>query len=265
MKLSFKIIFDRAIGSQAMKNLTKSLIVALLCLAGSLNAQTTPIASNLIDLNSTEGDQLLFASSTRTDYIPLSIEFITQENLAYCGVASIVMILNALDIPAPETPEYRNLFRIFTQDNVFDQPQTRQVIAPETVARQGMTLQELGGLLASYPVDVTVRHGADMTLEEFRRVIVDNLSEADNYVLVNYLRRSLGQKGGGHISPIAAFHEESDRLLILDVARYRYAPIWVKVEDLWQATNTLDTTSNKTRGLVLVSGQETGLTESKTD
>ena len=248
-----------------MKNLTKSVIVALFCLAGSLNAQTTPVASNLIDLNSTEGDQLLIASNARTDYIPLSIEFVTQDNLAYCGVASMVMVLNALEVPAPETPQYRNFFRIFTQDNIFDQPETRQVIAPEVVARQGMTLQELGGLLASYPVDVTVRHGAEMTLEEFRQVIVDNLSEANNYVLVNYLRRSLGQKGGGHISPIAAFHQESDRLLILDVARYRYSPIWVKVEDLWQATNTLDTTSNKTRGLVLVSRQEPALTESKTD
>ena len=248
-----------------MKNLTKSIIVALFCLAGSLNAQTTPVASNLIELDSTEGDQLLIASSARTDYVPLSIEFVTQDNLAYCGVASMVMVLNALDVPAPETPQYRNFFRIFTQDNIFDQPETRQVIAPEVVARQGMTLQELGGLLASYPVDVSVRHGAEMTLEEFRRAIVSNLSEANNYVLVNYLRRSLGQKGGGHISPIAAFHEESDRLLILDVARYRYSPIWVKVEDLWQATNTLDTTSNKTRGLVLVSRQETALTESKTD
>ncbi len=51
----------------------------------------------LIVLDSEVGEQLLFTSQARRDYLPLSLEFVTQDNLAYCGVATIVMVLNALE------------------------------------------------------------------------------------------------------------------------------------------------------------------------
>ena len=61
-----------------------------------------------------------------------------------------------------------------------------------------------------------------------------------------------GEKGG-HISPLAAFDAESDRFLILDVARYKYPPVWVKTVELFAAMNTTDSDNeNKTRGYVLV-------------
>lgn len=71
--------------------------------------------------------------------------------------------------------------------------------------------------------------------------------------MVNYLRKSIGQEKGGHISPIAAYNEQTDRFLILDVSRYKYPPIWVKAEALWQAMATMDSVSGKTRGFVFVS------------
>lgn len=235
-----------------MKNIIKTIIFYFCLVGGAVNAQTLSLPSNLIYLNSREGENLLEESEAREDYIPLSIQFVTQDNLAYCGVASMVMVLNALAIPAPDTPQYRN-FRIFTQENFFKQPQTQQVMSPKKVRRMGMPLAELGKLLATYPVETKVYYGSEISLEQFRNLIVQNLSEDNNFVLVNYLRNRLGQEGGGHISPIAAYDRESDRLLILDVSRYRYPPVWVKVADLWQATNTIDSVSQKTRGLVLVS------------
>lgn len=115
-----------------------------------------------------------------------------------------------------------------------------------------MTLLELEGLFKSYSVEVKTFHGADISLEKFRQLIVQNLRQPENFVVINYLRRNLGQKGGGHISPIVAYHEPSDRFLILDVARYRYSPVWVKSKTLWEAINTVDSTSGKTRGFILV-------------
>ena len=44
----------------------------------------------------------------------------TQKTQAYCGVASIVMVLNAAGVPAPTSPEYQP-YHIFTQDNVLDE------------------------------------------------------------------------------------------------------------------------------------------------
>ena len=59
---------------------------------------------------------------------------------AYCGVASIVMVLNAVGVPAPTTPEYQP-YHVFTQDNVLDE-RTDAVLPREVLARQGMTLDQ---------------------------------------------------------------------------------------------------------------------------
>ena len=41
-------------------------------------------------------------------------------------------------------------------------------------------------------------------------------------------------------------------MLILDVAKNKYSPVWVRLGTLRQVLDTLDTTGNKSRGLVLV-------------
>jgi hypothetical protein len=228
-------------------------IILGFCLSsGTVNPQTLPIAKNLINFNSAEGEKLLIESQARQDYFPLSLYFVTQDNLAFCGVASMVMVLNALAIPAPEVPELRN-YRFFTQENIFINPKTQQIATAETVARHGMTLDQLSQLLASYPVRTIVYYGSDVRLDQFRTLIVKNLQEPNNFVIVNYLRKTISQEGGGHISPVAAYDEATDRFLILDVSRYKYPPIWVKAAELWAAIATIDPASNKTRGFVLVS------------
>ena len=236
----------------------QSLIVGFAIASGGLTAQTLPLTRNLISFNSPKGEQLLLESNARQDYFPLSIHFVTQDNQAYCGVASIVMVLNALSLSAPEASEYPG-YHLFTQKNFFDNPKTQQAVTAETVAKQGMTLEEMEKLLESYPVNATVDHGSDVTLAEFRKLVIENLQQPNNFVLVNYLRRTIGQEKGGHISPIAAYNQQTDRFLILDVSRYKYPPVWVKAEELWQAIATLDSTSGKTRGFVLVSTQKSPL------
>ncbi len=62
--------------------------------------------------------------------------------------------------------------------------------------------------------------------------------------------------GGGHWSVLAAYDAPSDRVLILDVAKYKYEPAWVRIPALQKAIATLDTTSNKARGLVFVSERD---------
>lgn len=219
-----------------------------------LKAQTLPVSENLIDLNSKQGNNLLLESEARQDYFALSSQFVTQKNGAFCGVASIIMVLNALSISAPNAAIGN--FHFFDQDNFFDNPRTSQVMSAAKIARGGMTLEELAKLLETYPVKAEVYHGGNVSLEQFRSLITNNLQTSNDFVLVNYLRSSIAQKKWGHISPIAAYDEDTDRLLILDVARYKYPPVWVKTAELWQATRTLDRTSGKTRGFVLVSPTE---------
>ncbi len=213
-------------------------------------AQTLPLSEDLIDLNSSAGQTLLQESEAQADFVPLMAQYVTQDNQAFCGVASVVMVLNGLGIAAPNAPEWDRNY--FTQDNVLN-ADTEAVIPRAKIARQGLTLEELSGIFASYPVEVARHHGGDVGLDEFRELIVTNLAESDNFVVVNYLRRAIGQERGGHISPLGAYDAESDQVLILDVSRYKYPPVWVEMEALWEAVNTVDSVSGLTRGIVVVS------------
>ena len=102
-----------------MRVFTSSLrIIGLtLCLAaGGVAAETLPLPEPLVSLNSDQGARLLLESEANRAYWPLSIQFVTQKNQAYCGVASLVMVLNALGVPPPSTPE----FEPFKTSSVFD-------------------------------------------------------------------------------------------------------------------------------------------------
>ncbi|MER3492556.1 MAG: glutathione gamma-glutamylcysteinyltransferase [Mastigocladus sp. ERB_26_2] len=232
-----------------------ALILGIYTTSGSAIAQTLTLTPNLIGFTTPEGEKLLINSRSRQDFFPLSTQFITQNNQAYCGVASIVMVLNSLGVPAPEAPQYKP-YKVFTQENFFNNEATRKVISPEVVARMGMTLDQMGQLLASYGVKVQVYHAADTSLEQFRKQAAENLKQSGNFILVNYLRKKFGQEKGGHISPLAAYNEQTDRFLIMDVSRYKYPPVWVKTTDLWKAMNTVDSVSGKTRGFIFVSKGE---------
>jgi hypothetical protein len=213
-------------------------------------------AASPIPLAEPSGQTLLMSSGARADYGTLGQVFLTQANLAYCGVASAVMVLNSLVVPAPAVPGY-GPYRFWTQENIFATADARTVIAPETVARQGMTLQELAGLLRSHGVTAQAIHGDRLDLARFRALLRRSLADPGDRMLVNYHRAAVGQEGGGHISPLAAYHEASDRALILDVARYRYPAVWVELPRLWEAIRSLDSTSGRSRGLVVISRGET--------
>ncbi|MFN5696938.1 MAG: phytochelatin synthase family protein [Cyanobacteriota bacterium] len=216
--------------------------------AGEPGSQATPP----LPLTSAAGQNLLMRPGTRrADYGSLSQWFETQANLAYCGVASSVMVLNSLALPAPKAENHGN-YRFWTQTNVFAAPATTSFVQAAAVARAGMTLEQLHGLLASPGAVVRRFHGDQLSLEQFRRMVRRNLEDPRDRLLANYDRRAVGQTGGGHISPLAAYDPRSDRVLILDVARYRYPAVWVTMADLWRAVASVDRSSGRSRGLLII-------------
>jgi hypothetical protein len=241
-----------------MRVLTSILKVASLSLCltiGQVSAQTLPLPEPLINLNSEQGARLLLESEANRAYWPLSIQFVTQKNQAYCGVASLTMVLNALGVPAPSTPEFEP-FKTFTQDNLLSD-ETEKVLPKEVLAKIGMTLDQIGGLLTTFGVKADVHHAADTSLDEFRKLATEAVGTPNRYVIVNYLRRAIGQERGGHISPVAAYDADTDRFLVLDVSRYKYPPVWVEADDLYAAMNTPDSDNqNRTRGFVLVAAKD---------
>jgi len=45
----------------------------------------------------------------------------------------------------------------------------------------------------------------------------------------------LAQEGGGHWAPVGAYNLRHDMVLLLDPARYKYPPVWVGVEHLYES------------------------------
>ena len=114
----------------------------------------------------------------------------------------------------------------------------------------GMSLSDLAGLLAAHGMDVTKMHGDELTLEKFRQVIESNLAREGDYLLVNYQRQTLGQGRVGHISPLGAYDKNSDRVLIMDTADYKYPYTWVPLEALYAAMQEKDSSTGLTRGVI---------------
>ena len=108
-------------------------------------AQTLPLPETLVAASSDIGEALLVDADAREAYFPLVNSFVTQQNQAFCGVASTVMILNAMELPAPAVPAY-DPYRTFTQDNVLT-PETEKIIALELIKKQGITVDQLAGMI----------------------------------------------------------------------------------------------------------------------
>jgi Phytochelatin synthase len=233
------------------KGAVRVLAVAFWLAGAVAHADTLPLPESLVDLRSAQGEQLLRHPGVLEGYVPLGANFLTQKTQAYCGVASIVIVLNTLGVPAPSSPEYEP-YRTFTQDNFLD-ARTEAVLPREVLAKQGMTLDQIGQLLALHPVEAEVHHAADNSIDEFRASAREYVGQEGRAVIVNYLRKALGQERGGHISPLGAYDAETDRFLVLDVARYKYPPVWVRADELFAAMNTTDADNqNRTRGYVLI-------------
>ncbi|MBF3560007.1 phytochelatin synthase family protein [Burkholderia pseudomallei] len=232
-------------------------VLAALALIGPAAAQPLPLPAGLIDLGSLAGEQMLAESGARSAYASLGSHFVTQKTQSYCGVASLVMVLNALRVPAPAAAQYPP-FHYFTQDNVLGDA-TERIRPRALIERHGMTLDQLGALANALGASGDVRHASDVSVDVFRADAIAHLGRPGRYVLVNYLRSRLGQQTGGHISPLGAYDAAADRFLILDVSRYKYPPVWVTTADLYAAMNTPDADSGgRSRGYVLIDGVVAG-------
>ena len=199
------------------------------------------LPADLISLEAPEGKILLTESAAKVDHEDLEGHYQPQEKQSWCGVASAVTVLNSFPDALP-----------LTQAGFFDEC-TSKIRSSLRTTFGGLPLEKFARMMQCHGLAVRVYFAEGSSLDEFRRIAVENLRTKGNFVVVNYDRGGVGQTPTGHISPLSAYHEASDRFLILDVASYKYPPVWVKASALWTALNTIDSESKRTRGYVLLS------------
>ena len=232
--------------------------------------------ASLVLWDSEESLNRLSRSTHKKDFFQLSNHFVSQNNKIFCGLASSAMVLNALRLGKKDNlPEdnqsiaknelfwlpkgFNPFFGKYTSNNVLsDQTKTRVEVLGKPIdiegdlkSDYGLQLRQLARVLRSHLLDVTLRVVDDNAdVDRIKNEIIQNMATRDDYVLVNYARKSLGQTGGGHISPLGAYDKESDSFLIMDVNPNRAPWVWVKSDDLISAMQTFDTVEN--RGFLLI-------------
>ncbi|MCE5318957.1 MAG: phytochelatin synthase family protein [Parachlamydia sp.] len=186
--------------------------------------------------DSSEGLHRLQSSEAKANLWKLLRYYESQIRPAYCSVASSVMALNVLSV-APPPSKYLGRYRMFTQEEFFSE-EVAGVIDPEAVKERGMALDELANVLETFPIHVTKFEAQELSEQEIRSSMISALQQSNQCVLALYQRRELEQDGGGHWSPVAAYDAASDSFLILDVARYKYPPVWIDATHFIQAMQT---------------------------
>ena len=254
------------------RGLIATLLAVQCCLLVSVEAR----AADLVEWQSGDSLNRLARSFHKTDFFPLSNNFISQDNAIFCGPVSSAIVLNALrlgkrdDLPKDRASIAKEemawmwegadpFYGKYTPNNVFTDGAKSRLevlgkpipIKGESKSDFGFQLRQLAELLRSHGLEVALRvvdDGADAT--KIRHELVENLATGGDYVLVNYSRKALGQPGGGHISPLGAYDEASDSFLVMDVNPNRAPWVWVAADDLVAAMRTFDTVEN--RGYVLI-------------
>lgn len=230
------------------KSVLPILLFIFIAASSACAAESSPA---VIYWNSAAGKTLRARIPADADYWQLAPAFVVQNTQTYCSVASAVTVLNAMPVRKPVDPVYAP-YAYFTQRDFFT-PAVSRIVDPQTVLAQGMTREQMVATLQAQGVHARSIAGDTLNDDSLRALLQKALGDDGQFVLANYFRANLDQVGGGHWSVLAAYDAPSDRVLILDVAKYKYPPAWVSIGALQQAIATLDTTSNKVRGLVIVS------------
>lgn len=116
----------------------------------------------------------------------------------------------------------------------------------QVIERQGITLDQFICLAVCNTLDVRQFRADGSTSEQrFRQLVMEKTRRANDVIVVSYSRQTLEQTGDGHFSPIGGYHPDRDLVLIMDVARFKYPPHWVKLSLLFEAMQQVDKETSK--------------------
>lgn len=221
---------------------------------GSTYKQTVAQVGGLVvDSDTKDGQKILIQALQQADgrdkltpFLSMSTQLVTQESPYTCGAASMVTVLNSLEV-VPDSKAFLSLcsspWKWTTETGLENKEATSRPA--------GRSLLQASDFLGKQGVTVTMNYAEDGKIEDFRKVLEQEVSvDNGSRVIVNYNRQYLQQAGSGHFSPIGAYNESKDMALILDVARFKFNPQWVSVDLLWAAMNDKD--GGEHRGYLVV-------------
>jgi glutathione gamma-glutamylcysteinyltransferase len=223
-----------------------------------------PLPESCVAFSSPPGRRL-FDSALKhhglKSFFALMEQYSTQSEPAYCGMSTLVVVLNALAVDPRQT--WKGPWRWY------DERMLNCCVDLEEVKQTGITLRTFACLAHCQGIQAHVHYVDDAphTLDHFRATVQracneDQSSDSNKkedttainnaFLVVSYNRKVLGQTGSGHFSPLAAYDAQSDHVLILDLARFKYGAHWVPISLLYEAMQSMDPDTGRSRGYVML-------------
>lgn len=112
----------------------------------------------------------------------------------------------------------------------------------------GLTLTQLADAARATSPSWKVSELHPATLDEFREEL-RHANDPDRRLIINFSRRPLFGTGGGHHAPVGGYLESEDLVFVLDVNE-RFGPWLVPSARLFEAMDTVDSSSGQKRGLL---------------
>ena len=213
----------------------------------------------LVAFSSAEGRAMFarsLAAGTSDAYFPLSEQFMTQASPPSCGLTTLAMVLNAMNIDPNQ--RWKGGWRWFSEEMLLG-----NCCKPASeVEEDGMTMDDVAAVARCHGTAVEAVRATDVSLDAFREQVVASVaSPAPPYLVATFSRSVLGQTGDGHFSPIAGYDAQSDHVLVLDVARFKYPPWYAPLPLLYEAMLPHDPVTQRPRGFLRVAPAEAARTE----
>ena len=203
----------------------------------------------------------MFASALATGgaevFFDTVSHFNTQDEPAFCGLASLAMALNALAVDPRRV--WKGPWRYYSE-TLLD-----CCLPLETVKKEGITLDQAACLARCNGADVMVRRpppvDGDATavaasFDSFKEDVAASAAGSGGIVIVSYSRAAVNQTGDGHFAVIGAYDcaagGDDGSVLILDTARFKLPPHFLPLKSTFEAMRPPDSATGKPRGWMVL-------------
>ncbi|KAJ3068584.1 hypothetical protein HDU98_008273 [Podochytrium sp. JEL0797] len=209
----------------------------------------------LTSFNSKEGKRLLkecLARGTAESFLQLSGNLTHQSEPSFCGLGSLAIVLNALEVDPHR--RWKGAWRWY------DETLLSCCTPLDSIRHKGITFDEFASLAQCNNLQVESKRCESGVvskrefIQDLKRVCGD--AEGGEQMVVSFSRKILDQSGEGHFSPVGCFHEESGMVLVLDVARFKYPSYFVHVDVLYEAMKPVDKETGRSRGYFVMAKKE---------
>lgn len=231
--------------------------------------------TNVVPFDSVQGKNYFLQSNFKNSFFKLAPHYAPQQHITTCGIASVAIVLNTIYATnnfkrpldedscfymASSKKKFANF--IWNETNFFTE-KVKLILDKNIITGNklingeyalGVSMIQLSeainlhGVKASYYFADNI---SEKDISQFRELVKSITYNPKKYMIANYhIGIQFPNLNSGHFSPIAAYDEFSDYLLILDTWAASTPWVWINLTDFYKSMHSLD--GDEYRGYIII-------------